>query len=193
VHAESGLAAWHRVDKYKSGFADKGQLLKDKKHSRYKHGGTAHGLAFYSVGSLAEGAAEAIDYLYAKDSRGSKRNWDSEPSRIAHNKLRRLNLDDTRRLHQEAIQRGVELEISVETLAPTRDPNGNTRADYLVQLAKVLPESTRIESICSIAWLLTRQLPTVLRRTHGTDGRTERIWNKSKERSAMFEERMDKL
>ena len=86
VHAESGLAAWHGEDEYTSGFADKGQLLKDKKHSRYEHRGTAHGLAFCSVGSLAEGAAKAINYLYAKDSRGRKRNWDSEPSRIAHKK-----------------------------------------------------------------------------------------------------------
>ena len=61
-------------------------LLKDKKHSRYEHRGPAHGLAFCSVGSLAEGAAKAINYLYAKDSRGRKRNWDSEPSRIAHKK-----------------------------------------------------------------------------------------------------------
>ena len=57
VHAESGLAAWHGEDEYTSGFADKGQLLKDKKHSRYEHRGTARGLAFCSVGSLAEGAA----------------------------------------------------------------------------------------------------------------------------------------
>jgi hypothetical protein len=86
VHTESGLAAWRAVDEYTSGFADKGQLLKDIKHSRYEHRGTAHGLAFCSVGSLAEGAAKAINYLYAKDSRGRKRNWDSEPSRSAHKK-----------------------------------------------------------------------------------------------------------
>jgi hypothetical protein len=39
VYAESGLAAWHGVDEYTSGFADKGQLLKDKKHRRYEHRG----------------------------------------------------------------------------------------------------------------------------------------------------------
>jgi hypothetical protein len=85
VHAESGLAAWHG-EYYTSGFADKGQRLKDKKHSRYEHEGTAHGLAFCSVGSLAEGTAKAINYNYAKDSRGRKNNWYSEPSRIAHKK-----------------------------------------------------------------------------------------------------------
>jgi hypothetical protein len=73
VYAELGLAAWHGEDEYTSAFADKGQRLKDKKHSRYEQRDTTHGLAFCSVGSLAEGAAKAINYLYAKtlvDSKG---------------------------------------------------------------------------------------------------------------------------
>jgi hypothetical protein len=61
VHAETGLAPCHGVDEYTSGFADKGQRAKDNKHSRYDHNNTAHGLAFCSVGSLAEGAAEAVN------------------------------------------------------------------------------------------------------------------------------------
>jgi hypothetical protein len=85
-YAETGLAAWQEVGEYTSGFADKGQRAKDIKHSRYDHNYTAHRLAFCSVGGLAEGAAESINYLYVKDSCGRKRNWESEPSQIAHMK-----------------------------------------------------------------------------------------------------------
>ena len=68
-------------NEYASGFTGK-----DIKHSRYDHNYTTHGLAFCSVGSLAEGAVEVINYLYASDSGGRRMNWDSEPSRIAHKK-----------------------------------------------------------------------------------------------------------
>ena len=86
THAASNLRHTINADKYSSGLADYGALLKDQKHAHYIHDGNAIGFTLDSMGGISNAALKFTNFLYAKGSGTRRRRWDSDCMRIAPKK-----------------------------------------------------------------------------------------------------------